>query len=150
MIFVQFLHLLAHHPDFALTQESVPDMAKYARRYTLPSDHRSDVVVPDISTSTLDLWPPQKMSRYCTILLEKQRLSVIQNRIFTARFANPLLFPIPEQEMTELLESLRPQRTCPTHYQRLGEATLMDPAKRSYESQATPRHLASFAECRSS
>ncbi|KAI9511424.1 armadillo-type protein [Russula earlei] len=29
MIFVQFLHLLAHHPDFALTQESVPDMAKY-------------------------------------------------------------------------------------------------------------------------
>ena len=31
MIFVQFLHLLAHHPDFALTQESVPDMAKYAR-----------------------------------------------------------------------------------------------------------------------
>lgn len=31
MIFVQFLHLLAHHPDFSLTQESVPDMAKYAR-----------------------------------------------------------------------------------------------------------------------
>lgn len=30
-IFVQFLHLLAHHPDFGLTQESVPDMAKYAR-----------------------------------------------------------------------------------------------------------------------
>ena len=29
MIFVQFLHLLAHHPDFSLTQESVPDMAKY-------------------------------------------------------------------------------------------------------------------------
>lgn len=28
MIFVQFLHLLAHHPDFSLTQESVPDMAK--------------------------------------------------------------------------------------------------------------------------
>jgi len=37
MIFVQFLHLLAHHPDFALTQESVPDMAKYARH--LCSDH---------------------------------------------------------------------------------------------------------------
>jgi hypothetical protein len=30
MIFVRFLHLLAHHPDFSLTQESVPDMAKYA------------------------------------------------------------------------------------------------------------------------
>jgi hypothetical protein len=30
MIFVQFLHLLAHHPDFAITQESLPDMAKYA------------------------------------------------------------------------------------------------------------------------
>ena len=28
MIFVQFLHLLAHHPDFSLTQESLPDMAK--------------------------------------------------------------------------------------------------------------------------
>ncbi|KAH9968243.1 armadillo-type protein [Russula dissimulans] len=33
MIFVQFLHLLAHHPDFALTQESVPDMAKYIDFY---------------------------------------------------------------------------------------------------------------------
>ncbi len=29
IIFVQFLHLLAHHPDFSLTQESLPDMAKY-------------------------------------------------------------------------------------------------------------------------
>ena len=36
MIFVQFLHLLAHHPDFALTQESVPDMAKYARPIIFP------------------------------------------------------------------------------------------------------------------
>jgi len=35
MIFVQFLHLLAHHPDFSLTQESVPDMAKYARPHVL-------------------------------------------------------------------------------------------------------------------
>ena len=33
MIFVQFLHLLAHHPDFAITQESLPDMAKYALSY---------------------------------------------------------------------------------------------------------------------
>ncbi|KAI0280430.1 armadillo-type protein [Russula aff. rugulosa BPL654] len=33
MIFVQFLHLLAHHPDFSLTQESVPDMAKYIDFY---------------------------------------------------------------------------------------------------------------------
>ncbi|KAH9985602.1 armadillo-type protein [Russula vinacea] len=33
MIFVQFLHLLAHHPDFAITQESVPDMAKYIDFY---------------------------------------------------------------------------------------------------------------------
>ena len=32
MIFVQFLHLLAHHPDFAITQESLPDMAKYAHK----------------------------------------------------------------------------------------------------------------------
>jgi hypothetical protein len=95
MILVQFLHLLAHHPDFGLTQESVPDMAKYARPHTLPYAHTSDIVTPDISTSTLDLWPPQKMSRYCTILLEKQRLSVIQNHIFTARFANPTLCPIP-------------------------------------------------------
>ncbi|KAN0111727.1 Armadillo-type fold [Russula decolorans] len=35
MIFVQFLHLLAHHPDFSLTQESVPDMAKYIDFYLL-------------------------------------------------------------------------------------------------------------------
>jgi len=33
MIFIQFLHLLAHHPDFSLTQESVPDMAKYIDFY---------------------------------------------------------------------------------------------------------------------
>ncbi|KAI0264684.1 armadillo-type protein [Gloeopeniophorella convolvens] len=33
MIFVQFLHLLAHHPDFALTQEGLPDMAKYIDFY---------------------------------------------------------------------------------------------------------------------
>ncbi|KAF8491907.1 armadillo-type protein [Russula emetica] len=33
MIFVQFLHLLAHHPDFSLTQEGVPDMAKYIDFY---------------------------------------------------------------------------------------------------------------------
>jgi sister-chromatid-cohesion protein PDS5 len=33
MIFVQFLHLLAHHPDFSLTQESLPDMAKYIEFY---------------------------------------------------------------------------------------------------------------------
>ncbi|KAI0251942.1 armadillo-type protein [Lactifluus subvellereus] len=33
LIFVQFLHLLAHHPDFAVTQESLPDMAKYIDFY---------------------------------------------------------------------------------------------------------------------
>jgi len=33
MIFVQFLHLLAHHPDFSLTQESLPDMARYIEFY---------------------------------------------------------------------------------------------------------------------
>ncbi|KAH9039613.1 armadillo-type protein [Lactarius pseudohatsudake] len=33
MIFVQFLHLLAHHPDFSLTQDSLPDMAKYIEFY---------------------------------------------------------------------------------------------------------------------
>ncbi|KAA1473006.1 cohesin-associated protein Pds5 [Dentipellis sp. KUC8613] len=33
MIFVRFLHLLAHHPDFALTQDSLPDMAKYIEFY---------------------------------------------------------------------------------------------------------------------
>ena len=54
MIFVQFLHLLARHPDFALTQDSVPDMAKYARLRTLPHAHTSDIMAPDISTSTLD------------------------------------------------------------------------------------------------
>ena len=45
-IFVQFLHLLAHHPDFGLTQESVPDMAKYARplpHCPCPSKWRLDV-----------------------------------------------------------------------------------------------------------
>lgn len=95
MIIVPFLHLLAHHPDFALTQESVPDMAKYTRAHTLPHVHTSNIVVPDMSTSTSDLWPPQKMFRYCTILLEKLRRFVIQNHIFTARFANPLWSPIP-------------------------------------------------------
>ena len=50
-------------------------------------------LVPDISTSTSVLWLPQKMSRYCTIFLEKQRLSVIQNHIFTARFANLQTIP---------------------------------------------------------
>ena len=36
MIFVQFLHLLAHHPDFAITQESVPDMARCVRPRSCP------------------------------------------------------------------------------------------------------------------
>jgi sister chromatid cohesion protein PDS5 len=28
MIFIRVLHLLAHHPDFAVTEESLPDIAK--------------------------------------------------------------------------------------------------------------------------
>lgn len=41
MIFVQFLHLLAHHPDFSLSQESLPDMAKYVYllRFSMPSSY---------------------------------------------------------------------------------------------------------------
>ncbi|KAI0305166.1 hypothetical protein B0F90DRAFT_1808987 [Multifurca ochricompacta] len=33
MIFVQFLHLLAHHPDFSVTQETLPDIVKYIDFY---------------------------------------------------------------------------------------------------------------------
>ncbi|KAI0064905.1 cohesin-associated protein Pds5 [Artomyces pyxidatus] len=33
IIFVRFLHLLAHHPDFSLAQESLVDMAKYIDFY---------------------------------------------------------------------------------------------------------------------
>ncbi|KAI0037137.1 cohesin-associated protein Pds5 [Vararia minispora EC-137] len=33
MIFVRFLHLLAHHPDFALTPDALPDMARYIEFY---------------------------------------------------------------------------------------------------------------------
>jgi len=29
MMLVRLLHLLAHHPDFAITQETFPDIAKY-------------------------------------------------------------------------------------------------------------------------
>lgn len=29
MIFIRLLHLLAHHPDFQLTEEAIPDIAKY-------------------------------------------------------------------------------------------------------------------------
>lgn len=28
MIFLRLLHLLAHHPDFQLTEEAIPDIAK--------------------------------------------------------------------------------------------------------------------------
>lgn len=28
MIFIRVLHLLAHHPDFAVTEEALPDIAK--------------------------------------------------------------------------------------------------------------------------
>ena len=28
MNFIRFLHLLAHHPDFQLTEEAMPDIAK--------------------------------------------------------------------------------------------------------------------------
>jgi hypothetical protein len=68
-------------------------MAKYACLQNHSATHTSDTVVLDISTSTSVLWLPQKMSRYCTIFLEKQRLSVIQNHIFTARFANLQTIP---------------------------------------------------------
>jgi sister-chromatid-cohesion protein PDS5 len=43
MIFVQFLHLLAHHPDFSLTQESLPDMAKCV--YFLPFTRVSSYMI---------------------------------------------------------------------------------------------------------
>jgi len=33
MIFLRLLHLLAHHPDFALTEEALPDIAKYIDFY---------------------------------------------------------------------------------------------------------------------
>ncbi|THH15253.1 hypothetical protein EW146_g5196 [Bondarzewia mesenterica] len=33
MIFIRFFHLLAHHPDFAVTPEALPDMAKYIEFY---------------------------------------------------------------------------------------------------------------------
>ena len=29
MIFIRFLHLLAHHPDFQLSDEAIPDIVKY-------------------------------------------------------------------------------------------------------------------------
>ena len=29
MIFLRLLHLLAHHPDFSVSEEGLPDMAKY-------------------------------------------------------------------------------------------------------------------------
>lgn len=97
MIFVQFLHLLAHHPDFAITQESVPDMAKCVRPRSCPAV-LSDILMLDISTFTSHLWLPQKMSRYCTTFLGKQRLSVTQNPIYTARLANLRTHSIPERE----------------------------------------------------
>lgn len=28
MVFLRLLHLLAHHPDFQLTEEAIPDIAK--------------------------------------------------------------------------------------------------------------------------
>jgi sister chromatid cohesion protein PDS5 len=33
MIFIRYLHLLAHHPDYALTPEVLPDLAKYIDFY---------------------------------------------------------------------------------------------------------------------
>lgn len=33
MIFIRYLHLLAHHPDYALTRELLPDLAKYIDFY---------------------------------------------------------------------------------------------------------------------
>lgn len=31
MVFPRLLHLLAHHPDFAMTHESVVEMSKFAK-----------------------------------------------------------------------------------------------------------------------
>lgn len=39
MNFIRFLHLIAHHPDFAVSEESLPDIAKsvpYLSTYALP------------------------------------------------------------------------------------------------------------------
>ncbi|KAI0689173.1 armadillo-type protein [Cytidiella melzeri] len=33
MIFIRLLHLLAHHPDFAITEDALPDIAKYIDFY---------------------------------------------------------------------------------------------------------------------
>ncbi|KII91267.1 hypothetical protein PLICRDRAFT_105332 [Plicaturopsis crispa FD-325 SS-3] len=33
MIFIRLLHFLAHHPDFALSHEQIPDIAKYVEFY---------------------------------------------------------------------------------------------------------------------
>lgn len=30
LIFIRLLHLIAHHPDFAVNAEFLPDLAKYA------------------------------------------------------------------------------------------------------------------------
>ena len=37
MLFLRILHLLAHHPDFATTQEALPDIAKYVAERAISS-----------------------------------------------------------------------------------------------------------------
>lgn len=85
IIFIQFLHLLAHHPDFSVTRESLPDMAKCV--CLLPFTTVSYMIlVLDISSFTSSLWLRQKIFRYCIIYQERQRPSVTQNPIGIARF----------------------------------------------------------------
>ena len=35
LIFIRLLHLLAHHPDFAVNAESLPDLAKFVPTFSL-------------------------------------------------------------------------------------------------------------------
>jgi hypothetical protein len=88
------------------------------------------------------------MSRCCTTYLGRRRLSVTQNHTYTARFAIFWTASVREREMTALSEPLCFERTCSTHYQRLGEATLMDSAELAYEGQAADWYFASLAQRR--
>lgn len=147
MIFIQFLHLLAHHPDFAITQESLPDMAKYAPNLftaVLPRD----ILTPGISTFTSNRWVLRKTSRYCTTSPEKRRPCVTQNHTFIARFAN-LQSCAPHVVNDGTSEPLCSERACSAHHQRLSETTLVGLAKFPHESQASCRYFTSIAERRS-
>ena len=144
IIFVQFLHLLAHHPDFSLTQESLPDMAKCV------------CLLPFTIVSSYMIFGTRYIEFYLESVASAENISLLYHlsgKAKTVRDSESHLYSevrwtvyLRKAEAQGMSEPLCSERARSAYYQRYGEATLMDPAELPHEGQITYGYLTSFAQ----